>query len=231
MGYYIGSKTCSPQRICWKTDGTVSITKIDNEGVGAKNELYLRGTTFYSAGDAAIKDCKETIIDGKEKKAWMKMKNENDYQVWDCPIVKIFNRIWTRCYFRAKVWGDKIWYGSGSQYYLNTDNWPCALMKDYEDLKNGLTNANIELPGLYMFDSTISQDLTGFNIEWDLGYYINGKQTKETMEYWALSTEVEEEMVVHFDKKGGMSFRELKPNEKCSFPARLVQPLRPNIKK
>ena len=231
MGYYIGSKTCSPQRICWKTDGTVSITKIDNEGVGAKTELYLRGTTFYSAGDAAIKNCKETIIDDKTENSWMKMQTVSGNKIWNCPIVKIFNRIWTRQYYRATVFENSIWYDRGNQYCLDAENWPCARMEDYEDLKNGLTNANIELPGLYMFDSNISKDRTGFNVEWDLHYWKDGQKQTDDIAYWACKTDKSKNMVVHFDKRGGMSFREIKSKEEGSYPARLVQPLRPNIKK
>ena len=231
MGYYIGSKTCSPQRICWKTDGTVSITKIDNEGVGAKTELYLRGTTFYSAGDAAIKNCKETIIDDKTENSWMKMKTVSGNKIWNCPIVKIFNRIWTRQYYRATVFENSIWYDRGNQYCLDAENWPCARMEDYEDLKNGLTNANIELPGLYMFDSNISKDRTGFNVEWDLHYWKDGQKQTDDIAYWACKTDKSKNMVVHFDKRGGMSFREIKSKEEGSYPARLVQPLRPIIKK
>jgi hypothetical protein len=234
MGYYIGSKTCSPQRICWKTDGTVSITKIDNEGVGAKNELYLRGTTFYSAGDAAIKNCKETIIDGKTESSYMKMKTNSQNIIWDCPIVKIFNRIWTREHYRAEINGNRRWYDGGNQYCLDAENWPRATMEDFEDLKNGLTNANIELPGLYMFDSNKSKDLTGFNIEWDLGYYLKGEKVSDTMEYWACKADMTKNVLVHFDKKGGISFRTIYPkgdSSDGSYPARLAQPLRPNIKK
>ena len=231
MGYYIGSKTCSPQRICWKTDGTVSITKIDNEGVGAKTELYLRGTTFYSAGDAAIKNCKETIIDDKTENSWMKMQTVSGNKIWNCPIVKIFNRIWTRQYYRATVFENSIWYDRGNQYCLDAENWPCARMEDYEDLKNGLTNANIELPGLYMFDSNISKDRTGFNVEWDLHYWKDGQKQTDDIAYWACKTDKSKNMVVHFDKRGGMSFREIKSKEEGSYPARLVQPLRPIIKK
>ena len=231
MGYYIGSKTCSPQRICWKTDGTVSITKIDNEGVGAKTELYLRGTTFYSAGDAAIKNCKESIIDDKTENSWMKMQTVSGNKIWNCPIVKIFNRIWTRQYYRATVFENSIWYDRGNQYCLDAENWPCARMEDYEDLKNGLTNANIELPGLYMFDSNISKDRTGFNVEWDLHYWKDGQKQTDDIAYWACKTDKSKNMVVHFDKRGGMSFREIKSKEEGSYPARLVQPLRPNIKK
>ena len=227
----IGSKTCSPQRICWKTDGTVSITKIDNEGVGAKTELYLRGTTFYSAGDAAIKNCKETIIDDKTENSWMKMQTVSGNKIWNCPIVKIFNRIWTRQYYRATVFENSIWYDRGNQYCLDAENWPCARMEDYEDLKNGLTNANIELPGLYMFDSNISKDRTGFNVEWDLHYWKDGQKQTDDIAYWACKTDKSKNMVVHFDKRGGMSFREIKSKEEGSYPARLVQPLRPIIKK
>ena len=231
MGYYIGSRTCSPQRICWKTDGTVSITKVDNEGVGIKTELYLRGTTFYNAGDAAIKDCKETIIDGTEKNAWMKMKVENNLQIWDAAIVKIFNRIWTREHYTANNNGNTIWYELGKQDFLDTDNWSCATKEDFEDLKNGLTNANIELPGLYMSDINGGRDLTGFNTEWDLGYRSGGSWVHSAMEYWACTADKKKNVVVHFDKKGGMSFRELNSKDKGAYAARMVQPLRPNIKK
>ena len=229
MGYYIGSKTCSPQRICWKTDGTVSITKIDNEGVGAKNELYLRGTTFYSAGDAAIKNCKETIINSTEKDAWMKMQTGSNNQIYDCPIVKIFNRIWTREYYRDS--NSTIWFWPGAQYFKQIDNWSFARMGDFEDIKNGLTNANIELPGLYMCEIQGGRDLTGFNIEWDLHYYINGKKQTCDMEYLADPDPRTKLMVVHFDKKGSMSFHEIGVKDKNEYPARLVQGLRPNIKK
>ena len=231
MGYYIGSKTCSPQRICWKTDGTVSITKIDNEGVGAKNELYLRGTSFYSAGDAAIKDCKETIIDGKEKNAWMKMKTESSNQIYDCPIVKIFNRIWTRQCFRERLYGEDIWYGVGSYNFMEAENWSRSRMEDFEDLKKGLTNANIELPGLYMNTLNGGRDLTGFNIEWDLGYWKDGQKQTDDIAYWASPANNAKDMVVHFDKKGGMSFRDIELNEKGKYLVRMVQPLRANIKK
>ena len=231
MGYFIGNKTCSPQRICWKTDGTVSITKVDNEGVGAKTSLFLRGTNFYSPGDPVVKICKETFVEAKVEDSYMKMNTESNTQLFNAPLVKIFNRIWTRTHVRKKVDGCTNWYKKGSQYCLDAENWPCATYEDFEDLKNGLTNANIEFPGLYMCNSNIATDLTGFNIEWDLGSYFNGQKCSDTIEYWACKADKSSNILVGFNKKGDMGFRGLFPNDPGAYPARLVQPLRPNIKK
>ena len=230
MGYYIGSKTCSPQRICWKTDGTVSITKIDNEGVGAKNELYLRGTTFYSPGDAAIKNCKETIIDGKTENSYTKMQDWA-YTIENYPIVKIFNRIWVRTHSSETVDDCFEWYKPGLESKFSSETWSCATWKDYEDLKKGLTNANIELPGLYMSNQYKGRDLTGFNIEWDLGYIYNEKyKGVDYMGYW-IKDKDSKNVIVKFDKKGGMEYRSGFDGSKIKFAVRMVQPLRPNIKK
>ena len=104
-------------------------------------------------------------------------------------------------------------------------------MEDYEDLKNGLTNANIEAPALYMSNYDGARDVTGFNIEYGTGYYFGGKKVTETMEYWACKKDGSVDALVHFDRKGGMCFRQILPIDPGEYPARLVQPLRPNIKK
>jgi hypothetical protein len=243
MGYYIGSKTCSPQRICWKTDGTVSITKIDNEGVGAKNELYLRGTTFYSPGDAAIKDCKETIIDGKAQSSRMKMKTDTKNEVYSAPIVKIFNRIWVRENCDEKIDDCSRWYKPGLESKFSSETWSCATRDDYEDIRKGLINANIELPGLYMSSQNGGRDLTGFNIEWVWGYHYKGKQRDNFMAYWAKDNSPKcaaLNHIVKFEKNGDMKYestyvfdgRAIEVEiDKAKFCVRMVQPLRPNIKK
>ena len=171
MGYFIGNSAWAPQYICWKNDGDPIISKVDGMKPGTQNELYLSGSSFYTAGDPAIKEATEQKTDVKVQPAYMQgptwWRSDDKEHVHNYPIVKIFNRIWTVVTHNQLVDGRTCYYRASDLKKFTVEKWRVASVEDYENLKNGLTSNNISLPVQYMSDVEGGKDLTGFGIDWD----------------------------------------------------------------
>ena len=171
MGYFIGNSAWAPQYICWKNEGDPIISKVDGMKPGTQNELYLSGSSFYTAGDPAIKEATEQKTDVKVQPAYMQgptwWRSDDKEHVHNYPIVKIFNRIWTVVTHNQLIDGRTCYYRASDLKKFTVEKWRVASVEDYENLKNGLTSNNISLPVQYMSDVEGGKDLTGFGIDWD----------------------------------------------------------------
>ncbi len=182
MGYFVGNKAWKPQYVCFLDNGTFVNHAAPNTTAGAQDELYMSGSTFFSSDDPMLEMATEskpevTVKDAvMESKAW----NSTDGQfIYKEPIVKIFNRIWTRSFYDEEIDGHSAWYGAKDFGKFTVQNWSMATIDDYNNLFNGLKNANISLPAQYMSNVNGGKDLTGFNIEfnngWRYDYETHGK--------------------------------------------------------
>ncbi len=170
MGYFVGNKAWKPQTVCFLDDGTFVSTPVANTTAGAQNELYLSGSSFFAPSDPAIRQAKESKPLVTVRDAYMKGKTmwaDGNEHVHNYPIVKIFNRIWTRLDYNEKVYGDAGWYGPEHIKKFSLQNWRVATTADWENLLTGLKNADIELPALLMCNANGCKDLTGFSIDWN----------------------------------------------------------------
>ena len=148
MGYFIGNSAWKPQYVCFLDNGELHTSPVPDSSVGAQNELYLSGSTFYAPNDSTIIKATERKPDVTVQNAYMEAKGWNSNvkdQVYNYPIVKIFNRIWTRERYNEYIDGQAAWYGAAHMKKFSVQNWKMATTNDWNNLFNGLKNANISL--------------------------------------------------------------------------------------
>lgn len=240
MGYFVGNKAWKPQYVCFLDDGTFISTPVPNSSVGAQNELYMSGSSFFAPKDPVITDAKEDKPLVTAKDAYMRGKTmwgDGSEHVHNYDIVKIFNRIWTRMGYNEKI--DNHWacfYGPNEIKKFSVQNWHMASVADWENLFNGLKSANITLPAQYMSNVNGGKDLTGFSIDWNQGWYYENSHdgvNGNTMPYMTGTRDsngnYDNFRFVDFDKNGGAQFKygPWKANEvKHRCYVRMVQPLK-----
>lgn len=180
MGFFIGNKAWRPQYICWKNDEAPITTPVENTNPGMITELYLSGSSFYTANSPVVTEAKEKKADVTAKEAFMQGQNmswtDNSEHPHNYPIVKIFNRIWQRTAYNQKVNNRGTFYTPDDTKSFTVQNWHVAQVDDYKNLMNGLTGNNISLPTLYMSNVEGGKDLTGFNVEWN-GWFVWTKES------------------------------------------------------
>ncbi len=183
MGYFIGDATHKPAKVCWE-GASVSITESREDSVvGAKTELYVRGSSFTSnrSNDETIES---TATDFK----WSGPGYNESYNY---PLVKIFNKIWLRENYKAnrKEDGDKfgknynlepIWgtYNSSSQcfyseqmalekcsgkYQFTPTGWRTPQANDYLSIITTLQQNNVQLSTGQAFYPDKDGGLLGFH--------------------------------------------------------------------
>ena len=240
MGYFIGNSSWKPQYVCWLDNGEFHNSPVPNSSVGAQNELYLSGSSFFSPDDKIIKEAKERKPVVTAENAYMTCKSwnkqDNDF-VKNRPIVKIFNRIWTRSRYNESIDGWAAWYGKNEMNKISVPNWYMATTDDWNNLFNGLKNANISLPARYMSNVNGGKDLTGFSIEFNEGWCVGSEIHGETglrMLYGTATRKADGTYtsfkIVEFDQNGvghvsGLGFD---TNYHRMF-IRMVQPLKAQI--
>jgi hypothetical protein len=242
MGYFVGNKAWKPQYVCFLDNGTFVNHAAPNTTAGAQDELYMSGSTFFSSDDPMLEMATEskpevTVKDAvMESKAW----NSTDGQfIYKEPIVKIFNRIWTRSFYDEEIDGHSACYGAKDFGKFTVQNWSMATIDDYNNLFNGLKNANISLPAQYMSNVNGGKDLTGFNIEfnngWRYDYETHGKNGNRMLYVTANRDnkgKYSNYKIVEFDQNGlGHISSLVFETDKHAMFVRMVQPLKAQIAK
>lgn len=163
MGLFIGDETHRPAKVSWQGEN-VYITELVNEPIGARKELYVRGSSFNTTGNGV--DIYEDA-DAKDYKWNAPGYNGSHYY----SLVKIFDKIWMRENYQAnrKEDGDRYgehydlepvwasWNGSEQCYYSEEmvtatsgiyhfapTGWRTPLADDY--LKINLVLKNNDVP-------------------------------------------------------------------------------------
>ena len=195
LGYFVGDANHAPCRVCC-TDDNITFSKIDKEQAGAKKEVYLRGSSFYSQEKDATLLSIETMADTEVEAAYMKginwNKDDGDF-IYEYPMVKIFNRLWIRRWYNERLpYGNNGqsngWYNNKTKFNkMKVNYWRPALWSDYQNLLDGLKDAGITLPATVMYNGDNASDLTGFGVE-RLGWRVNDKSNnaKNQMEYLSM---------------------------------------------
>lgn len=178
LGYWPGDESHKPCRVCF--NDSLIVREITSE-TGGNKDIYLCGSSIYSMDKDSELLKNEKTAETKVINAYMEGKGSNNTygeQVYNYPIVKIFNRIWTREHYCQRIYDDQIvrtgnyvagWYYPSNVKYFSLNNWHMAKTSDYTNLKGGLTKSGYNLPTIKMFtdSSKKAKDLTGFRIEWD----------------------------------------------------------------
>ena len=245
LGYWPGDDTHKPCRVCFN-DSAVIVKEIPNSSIGSGKDLYICGSSFYTKEKDGDLLSGETIGETKVKSAYMEGKansNKNGEYVHNYPIVKIFNRIWTRERYCQRIYRDQVvrtgsygagWYYASDTKYFNLNNWHMAKNTDFQNLKDGLTSAGFNLPVSKMYNngSLGAEDLTGFNIEWegwwdydrDKNKVCNGNNNDQ-MEYMIVNDKGQFGHV-RLTKQGSMDIEDNNMESYWEMMVRLVQNLK-----
>ena len=245
LGYWPGDDTHKPCRVCFN-DSAVIVKEIPNSSIGSGKDLYICGSSFYTKEKDGDLLSDETIGETKVKSAYMEgtaNSNKNGEYVHNYPIVKIFNRIWTRERYCQRIYRDQVvrtgsygagWYYASDTKYFNLNNWHMAKNTDFQNLKDGLTSAGFNLPVSKMYNngSLGAEDLTGFNIEWegwwdydrDKNKVCNGNNNDQ-MEYMIVNDKGQFGHV-RLTKQGSMDIEDNNMESYWEMMVRLVQNLK-----
>ena len=242
MGYFVGNKAWKPQYVCFLDNGTFVNHAAPNTTAGAQDELYMSGSTFFSPNDPMLKTATESKPEVTVKNAYMETKSWNETNgqfIYNKPIVKIFNRIWSRSRYGEEIGDNAGWYRAEHFEKFTVENWSMATTEDFNNLFNGLKSANISLPAQYMSNVNGGKDLTGFNIEFNEGWcYGNATHGKNgnRMLYVTASRDNKGKYsnykIVEFDQNGlGHISSLVFETDKHAMFVRMVQPLKAQIAK
>ena len=222
MGYYPGDADHKPYHVCC-TDDDIIITEIVDEPVGVKNDLYLRGTSFYTEkkDSAVLKSA--SIAETTREPAYMKGigRDLNKGEItMRYAMAKIFGRIWLREYYSENAdvrCHDRYgWYTKKSNLNFKVNHWRVATYDDDQNLLDGLKNNGITLPATMMFNrwddtgSNYAEDLTGFAVYWEGWCNIDGKgnykhnNAENQMEFLTRSADGKEYGHVRIKKAGSV---------------------------
>lgn len=190
MGFFLGNNSHKPARVAW--DGTdVHVEEYADLDFGKVSKLYLRGSSITATppeGTTAIPatEIKDEFLVGVRfsKSGGPGGENQTGYY----PLVKIFNRIWTREEYCSSVNGnagrqinvtmDGKTVTVGREYYpknnvTNANNfpkgWRVAKSSDYTDMTDKLVANGHSQPALALFNGGV----TGFNAYF-VGYWDDG---------------------------------------------------------
>lgn len=186
MGFFIGDDTHKPARVAWNGTET-NISEYPDLDFGKATKLYLRGASIAAAPDTSLVVKDGTLVD---EFLWGERYTNSGTAgeinvASNYPLVKIFNRIWTREEYCKNVDGNagrQINVGMdgntvtvGREYYqkqqvMNANNfpngWRVAALSDYADMTNKLVANGHSLPALALFNGGV----TGFNAYF-VGYW------------------------------------------------------------
>jgi hypothetical protein len=246
LGYWPGNDSHKPCRVCF--NDTMSVVKeISSQKAGGSKDLYICGSSVYTKESDADLLSGETVAETKVRNAYMEGKgnsNKNGEQVYNYPIVKIFNHIWTREHYCQRIYNDQVvrtggydagWYSPGQVKYFNLNNWHMAKVSDFKNLKDGITKAGFNLTASTMYNNPAmgATDLTGFNIEW-MGWWdydrkrnavCNGNNNDQ-MEYMTINDK-NQFGHIRLTKQGSMDIEDNNFNTNSWFMAvKLVQDLK-----
>ena len=191
MGFFLGNRSHKPARVSW--DGTdVHIEEYTDLDFGTVDSLYLRGASIMAKLPDGTKPMEATAVKDEfleglhynQKGRW-----ETSNTPYNYPIVKIFDKIWTRMNYNQCV-DDNYENNNGRYYTLTMDKksakvwneyycrsyipWECpqgwrvANLEDYTRMNDKLVANGYSLPGLALQNGGV----TGFELYF-VGYFEN----------------------------------------------------------
>jgi len=175
QGVFLGDEEHKPSRVNWRKDSAEpKITPYVQLDYGTPTKLYLQGS---SVSTKLAKG--QEVRRAKLQDAYMEgmtcaggISTQKDY-----PLVKIFNRIWTREDYQGEV-EDGL--SKCSRYYSNKSiarsgiqGWEIASDRDFELLKQGISASGTNSFPILLLQNYGRAKETGFDLKWD-GYMRNG---------------------------------------------------------
>ncbi|MBP5338782.1 MAG: hypothetical protein J6Z14_05680 [Prevotella sp.] len=186
MGFFIGDDTHKPARVAWNGTET-NIVEYPELDFGKVETLYLRGASITAAPDTSLVVKQGSVEDEYLNGLYYYIGTSGTGSniTYPYPIVKIFDKIWTRINYNQSVWGNAgryctvpsfprnslpIW----NEYYSTatvTSNefpkgWRVAKLDDYNRMNNKLVANGFNEPGLALRNNGV----TGFELLF-VGYY------------------------------------------------------------
>jgi len=194
MGFFLGNDTHKPARISW--DGTdVAVEEYADLDFGQTTKLYLRGASVSPVsidGTSAFPgQLTDKLLEGRtyDRKA-----NQNIVGYY--PLVKIFDKVWTRTDYNVSAYGNEGRFIDEAKNicreYYSPDNaksdifpagWKVPSISDYERMKNKLVAGGFSSPGLAMLPGGV----VGYDVlfvGWYGTYGWRDLNDDSEMDYW-----------------------------------------------
>lgn len=176
MGFFIGDDTHKPARVAWNGTETNIIEYADLD-FGQVNKLYLRGASITAAPAEGTK-VKQGTLENEFLEGLHYNRDSRTNETYNYPLVKIFDKIWTRENYNESVGGiawrlctitmdgkqvtvGQLYYSvNGPKYTHYPKGWHVAKKDDYTNMHNKLVANGFALPGLALQNGNV----TGFEM-------------------------------------------------------------------
>ena len=187
MGFFLGNNSHKPARVAW--DGTdVHLEEYVDLDFGKVSKLYLRGASITSTPPDGTKVFPATAVKDEFMEGMRRKNGGYDNELSYYPLVKIFDKIWTRENYAQYMSGNlgrnlevvadgknvRLWF----EYYhvdvvnypfLFPNGWRVAKLEDFSKMNDKLTANGFTYPGLALKNGGV----TGFET-FGGGYYSDG---------------------------------------------------------
>jgi len=225
MGFFIGDDTHKPARVAWNGTET-NIVEYPELDFGRVDSLYLRGASITATRDTSFVVKQGTLEPEYLKGLHYSMSGSGlgANISYNYPIVKIFDKIWTRMNYNQSYGGNTGRYytvimdghqvGIWNEYYstetvAGTDfpkGWRVAKKADYESMNNKLVANGFSLPGLALNNG----GATGFELYY-VGYYndISGGWQDSSNEVWLVTSD---KKGIHYMANGAIQYADFNTN-------------------
>ena len=230
MGFFIGDDTHKPARVAWNGNET-NIVEYPELDFGKVNMLYLRGATITAAPDTSLVVKQGSVEDEYLNGLYYDIGTNGGTGgniTYPYPIVKIFDKIWTRINYNQSVWGNSgryctvpsfprnslpIW----NEYYstgtvTSSDfpkGWRVAKEDDYKRMNNKLVANGFNEPGLALRNNGV----TGFELLF-VGYYNTGTNSwvDSDTEMWLVTSD---KKGIRYYSNGATNYGDFQANKHC----------------
>ncbi len=181
MGYFVGDAAHKPAKVCW--EGTsLSVTECSDEPIGAKTELYVRGSSFTTSSS-------DDTVESTTSDYTMAAPGRDG--AYNYPLVKIFNQIWMRENYVAnhtttgdpiscKYNTDGLWmvafytYAEAIKSKFTPQGWRVSAKNDFLSIQNILNANNVTtISTAKAFFPDANGGVLGF-YHWNCGWCASG---------------------------------------------------------
>jgi len=231
MGYFVGDDGHAPAKVSWQGNN-LTVTECADDSIGAKMTLYLKGSSV--SAKCYTKPVKGIIED-------VTISAQGKDEVYDYPIVKIFNQIWMRENFMANHHSNGnfiLCNYCGKEYAFYSYNeakndhfvprtWRVAATSDFLAIQKTLEDNGV-VPGISTakaFYPDKANGVLGFH-HYLTGRCINGSNNGENIGYYGCITNDNQKLsdgIVVISGNEGFKVEDLPWSDNQRFTVRLVQ--------
>ena len=187
MGFFLGNNSHKPARVSWE-GSDVRLEEYVNLDFGKVDRLYLRGASITTTPPDGTKAFSATAVKDEFLEGLRYNSNSRKNELGNYPLVKIFDKIWTRENYNYRHDGN---YGKEftqtrdgkqvtfwSEFYTPYNcgkhqapvwlpaGWRVSTLNDFKEMNKKLTNNGFSFPGLALKNGGV----TGFELYY-LGKY------------------------------------------------------------